>query len=439
MHRIGLMKLGAILHGVGGTVSGWRHPEAVDASTDFETYRRWARTAEDGRLDLLFITDTAYITADSTPQYLSQFEPIALLSALASVTSRIGLVGTVSTTYSEPFTIARQIATLDHVSGGRAGINIVTTGLPGTALNYGRTEREHPDHDLRYEIADEYLDVVSGLWDSWGGDAFAARDKATGVFFDRSKLHTLAHEGRFFSVKGPLNVARPPQGQPVIFQAGASEAGRDYAAKRSDGVFLGPSTMDEAGDFYRDIKRRAAAHGRDVRQVHVLNALRPFLGDTPEDAERRYLEVAELEDIGHALSYLSMYFGNHDFTQYDLATPFAEIGEGLSRENFQFATDSINAQAQKYDWTLREVALRYTTPKGEWVGTPEQVADRMQQWWDAEVTDGFLLLDVTPGGIERFVEQVVPLLQERGVFKREYASETLRGHFGLDVPPNRFA
>lgn len=430
------LKLGALLHGVGGGTSLWRHPD-VDpgASVNFELYKSWVRKAEEGKLDLIFIADGLYITEKSIPHFLNRFEPITLLSALAAVSTNIGLVGTLSTSYSEPFTVARQFGSLDVISGGRAGWNVVTSPLEGSALNYGK--KEHPDHDKRYRIATEFLEVTHGLWDSWEDDAFV-RNKETGVFFDRDKMHELNHQGEFFSVKGPLNIARSKQGGPVIFQAGASEVGKNYAAKEADAIFSGAESLEEALQFAQDVKARAAAFGRNPDDVLIFPGIGPIIGRTEEEAERKYQEVASLVTIENALDYLGRFFEHHDFSQYPLDEPFPDLGD-LGKNSFQSGTDKIKRNAKEKGLTLRQVALQSATPRGNFIGTAEQVADRIQEWFEAGAADGFMITAAVPRGLEDFVNQVVPILQERGLFRTEYESDTLRGNLGLKVPENRYA
>ncbi|WP_059046979.1 LLM class flavin-dependent oxidoreductase [Paenibacillus rubinfantis] len=429
------LKLGALLHGVGGGTSLWRHPDVQpDASINIDVYKRWVQKAEAGKFDLVFIADGLYITEKSIPHFLNRFEPITLLSALAAVSKHVGLVGTLSTSYSEPFTVARQFASLDMISGGRAGWNIVTSPLEGSALNYGK--KEHPDHDKRYRIATEFLEVTRGLWDSWEDDAFV-RDKETGVFFDPDKMHTLNHVGEFFSVKGPLNIARSKQGQPVIFQAGSSEVGKNYAAKHADSVFTGHETIEDAQAFYQDVKSRATSFGRNPEEVLIFPGISPIVGRTPEEAERKYQEVASLVTIENALDYLGRFFEHHDFSQYPLDEPFPELGD-LGRNSFQSGTDKIKKDAKDKGLTLRQVALQAATPRGSFIGTPVQVADRIQAWFEGGAADGFMIATAVPNGLEEFVELVVPILQERGLFRTEYESDTLRGNLGLPVQENRY-
>lgn len=436
MAKLRKLKLGALLHGVGGGTSMWRHPDAqADASVNFELYKKWVCKAEEGKFDLIFIADGLYINEKSIPHFLNRFEPITILSALAGVSQQIGLVGTLSTSYSEPFTVARQFASLDMISGGRAGWNVVTSPLEGSALNYGK--KEHPDHDKRYRIATEYLEVTRGLWDSWEDDAFV-RDKESGVFFDPEKMHVLNHEGEFFSVKGPLNIARSRQGYPVIFQAGASEVGKNYASKEAEAVFTGHETLEEAAEFYKDVKSRAAAFGRNPDELLIFPGIGPIIGSTPEEAERKYQEVASLVTIENALNYLGRFFEHHDFSQYPLDEPFPELGD-LGKNSFQSGTDKIKKDAKAKGLTLRQVALQSATPRGGFIGTPEQVADRIQAWFEARAADGFMITAVVPNGLEDFVDHVVPILQERGIYRKEYESDTLRGNLGLSVPENRYS
>ncbi|GBG09770.1 LLM class flavin-dependent oxidoreductase [Paenibacillus agaridevorans] len=430
------IKFGAIIHGVGGNISGWRHPEVpADASVSLDFYKRQAATAEKGKFDLVFIADGLYINEKSIPHFLNRFEPITILSALASVTSKIGLVGTLSSSYSEPFNVARQFGSLDHISGGRAGWNVVTSPLEGSAGNFGRDH--HPTHDERYEIAEEYLEVVRGLWDSWEDDAFV-RDKASGVFFDPSKLHRLDHKGKHFSVTGPLNISRSSQGHPVIFQAGSSESGKNLAAKEADAVFTGHENIEEAKAFYKDVKERTAAAGRSVDDIVILPGIGPIIGKTEEEAERKYEELAALVSIENALNYLGRFFEHHDFSQYPLDEPFPELGD-LGSNSFRSGTDKIKKTAKEKGLTLRQVALQSATPRTPFIGTPERIANLIQQWHEEEAADGFIVHTHIPSGLEDFVELVVPILQQRGLYREDYESSTLRGNLGLPIPENRYA
>ncbi|WP_338448904.1 LLM class flavin-dependent oxidoreductase [Niallia oryzisoli] len=428
--------LGAWIHGVGGGWGDWRHPDSLpNASTNWDFYKQQAQIAEAGKMDFVFIADSVSINENSSPHYLNRFEPMTILSAIAGNTNHIGLVGTVTVSYSEPYTLARQFSSLDHISHGRAGWNVVTSWLSGTADNYSRNH--HPSHPERYQIAQEFLDVTKGLWDSWEDDAFVY-DKESGVFFDKEKLHPLNHKGKYFSVKGPLNIARSKQGQPVIFQAGVSEDGRNFAAKNADAIFAGHQSKGELQAYYADVKRRAREFGRNPDEVFILPGIIPVIGDTQEEADRKHQEIANLVTIDKALHALGRPFDDHDFTQYPLDEPFPDLGD-LGRNSHRGTSEKIKQNAKERNLTLRQAALEFATPKGEFVGTPERVADLIQEWIDEKAADGFIIGASTPKGLPEFVDYVVPILQERGIFRKEYGHDTLRGHFGLEVPPNCYS
>ncbi len=429
------LQLGLVLHGVGAGWGDWRHENAVtDASVNFGFYKEQAQLAEKARFTFLFVADSVHITPRSSPHYLNRFEPLTILSALAGATSHIGLVATVTASYSEPFTVARQFASLDHICGGRAGWNVVTSWLDGSARNYGR--EEHYAHDVRYRLAGEHLDVVQGLWDSWEDDALV-RDKATGQFFDPAKLHRLNHQGEFFAVEGPLNIARSHQGQPVIFQAGASPDGKAFAAQRADAIFFHADTFEDAQAYYRDVKARVRAEGRNPDEVFLLPGFRPIVGRTAEEAERRYEELAALVPIENAIAALARPFNDHDFSTYPLDEPFPDLGD-LGRNSQQSTSDRIKQHAREHGLTLREVALWHARPRRTFVGTAEQVADEIQRWFEGGAADGFNFFEALPNtSLKAFVELAVPVLQARGLLRTEYEGETLRSHFHLPVPANR--
>ena len=418
-------------------MASWRHPKAVtDAAINLDYYRQLTRKAETAKLDFVFFGDGLYISEKSHPNFLNRFEPLTLLAALAMDTTHIGLAATLSTSYSEPFTVARQFASIDHISGGRAGWNIVTSPLEGSALNYSKTE--HPEHDLRYRMAAEYIEVTKGLWDSWEDDAFV-RNKETGQFFDPEKLHRVNHKGEFFSVQGPLTISRSKQGRPILIQAGSSEAGKDFASQVADAVFTGQANIDDARDFYQDVKGRAAKHGRRPEEILMLPGCNPIVGSTPEEAEEKYQEIANLVVIGDALNYLGRYFNDIDFTQYDLDEQFPDLGD-FARNGWESATDRIKKVSKEEGLTLRQMALRSTTPKGPFIGTAEHVADTMQAWFEAGAADGFMMnASVLPQGFDDFIDHVLPILKDRGLFRTEYEHDTLRGNLGLVIPANRYA
>jgi len=429
------IKLGFILHGVGRTWNDWRHPEKdVSASTNFAYYKRQAELAEKGKFDFLFVADSLSITEKSSPHYLNRFEPITILSALAGATSHIGLVATLTVSYSEPFNVARQFASLDHISGGRAGWNVVTSWLGDTAANFSRTE--HPAHEVRYRIAAEYVDVVQGLWDSWEDDAHVG-DKETGQFVDPDKLHRLDHKGEHFQVRGPLNIKRGPQGQPVIFQAGASDDGRNFAARHADAIFASAPTFEDGRSYYSDVKGRAKGFGRDPEKLLVLPGIAPIVGETDADAEARYRELADLETLETGLGFLSRSFNDHDFRQYDLDAPFPDV-EQIGLNSHQSISTRILGDVRAENLTLRQVVQRLATPRGAFVGSPETVADELQRWFEAHAADGFVIFEPLPGQLDLFVEKVIPILQARGLFREEYEGTTFRESLGLPVPENRY-
>ncbi len=440
------MRLGFFLAGTGSNMASWRHPTAVlDAAINLDYYRDLTRKAEEAKLDFAFFGDGLYISEKSHPNFLNRFEPLTLLAALAMETTHIGLAATLSTTYSDPFTVARQFMSIDHISGGRAGWNVVTSPLEGSAANYAKSwdgtagdlNLEHPAHDLRYRMASEYIDVSKGLWDSWEDDAFI-RDQPSGQFIEPDKMHRLDHTGEFFSVQGPLNISRSPQGRPVLIQAGSSEAGRGFAASIADAVFTGQATRADLEAFSADVKGRAAEAGRNPGEVLILPGCSPIVGSTPEEAEAKYLEIAGLVDIEQALNYMGRFFNDMDFSQYDLDAPFPELGD-FGRNGWESSTDSIKKTAREKELTLREMALQVTTGRHAFIGTPEHVADTMQDWFESGACDGFMLSgSVLPQGFNDFVDQVLPILKERGLFRTEYEADTLRANLGLPKPVNRY-
>ena len=427
---------GIMLQGPGSHMNSWKHPGGpADASVNLSFFIKTVQKAEAHGIAFAFVADGLYINEKSIPHFLNRFEPISILSALATVTSKIGLAGTVSTSYSDPFTVARQFASLDLISGGRAGWNVVTTPLEGTAKNYGGS---HPEHALRYEIADEYLAVTQGLWDSWDDDAFV-RDRTSGVFFDKTKLHTLNHAGKFFQVAGPLNVQRSAQGQPVIFQAGSSDAGIALAGKYADAVFTHSVSIEETQRFAQRVKDSAVEHGRNHDDVKIFPGISPIVGATPEEAEAKYRAIRELLTIDEALAYLGRYFDHHDFTQYPLDEPFPELGD-IGKNSFRSTTDRIKAKAREQGSTLREVALDVATPRTHFLGTPAHIANELIRWIDTGAADGFILgFAVQAQGLDDFVRYVIPELERRERYQRALTGATLRDHLGLPRKQSRYA
>jgi FMN-dependent oxidoreductase (nitrilotriacetate monooxygenase family) len=431
-----MMHLGAFLAGTGSNMASWRHPNAVpDAAINLDYYRGLTRKAEAAKLDFVFFGDGLYISEKSHPNFLNRFEPLTLLAALAMDTSHIGVAATLSTSYSDPFTAARQFASIDHISNGRVGWNIVTSPLEGSALNYSKPE--HPAHDLRYRMAREYMEVAMGLWDSWEDDAFI-RDKESGAFIDPGKMHRIDHKGEFYSVQGPLNISRSKQGRPVLIQAGSSEAGKQFASGVADAVFTGQATMADAAAFSKDVKARAAEQGRDPAEILIMPGCNPIVGRTPQEAEEKYQEIAGLVGMEDALNYLGRYFNDLDFTRFELDGKFPDLGD-FGRNGWESTTDRLKQLVKEENLTLRQLALRATTPKSAFIGTPSQVADTMQEWFESGAVDGFMMSSsVLPDGFNDFVDHVVPILKERGLFRTEYEACTLRGNLGLPKPENRF-
>lgn len=430
------LKLGAILEGVGTDQLSWRDPAVPgDASISIDWYIEQARLAEAAKFDLVFIVDSPFITPDTAPHFLNRLEPLTLLSALAVSTSRIGLVGTLTTSYWEPYNVARQFGSLDQISKGRASWNVVTTGLEGAAKNYGR--EEHFDHKVRYARAQEFVEVVQGLWDSYEDDAFP-RDKASGVFLDKAKQHRLDHKGAHFSVAGPLALSRSAQGQPVIFQAGVSEEGRTLAANVAEGIFAGVDSFEDAQSYYADVKARAAARGRHPDQIVIMPGLAPVIAETDEEA----LALAEAQrgelKIEKLLVQLGRAFNYHDFSQYDLDAPFPDL-TGVTLNAYKGQAERIIRRAKVEGLTLREAAYRFGVWRSDFVGSPATVADQIERWFTGRAADGFNLRVSRPSEFALFREKVVPILQARGLFRTEYTETTLRGHLGLDVPENRYA
>jgi FMN-dependent oxidoreductase (nitrilotriacetate monooxygenase family) len=432
------MKLGVVLTGVGGPGHPftWLDPDIPgDASVDIKWYVELAQQAEAARFDLVFIVDSQYITPDSPPHYLNRLEPLTLLSALAMKTDHIGLVGTLTTSYNDPFNVARRLASLDLISGGRAGWNVVTSGDPGAAGNYGRDE--HYDYATRYGRGLEHVQVVQALWDSYEDDAFP-RDRTTRTFLDRSRLHPLQHRGEFFSVVGPLNIERSRQGQPVIFQAGDSDLGRDLGATIGEGIFTHAPSMEAGQSFYRDIKARAEAKGRDPRHLVVLPGITVFVGETDKEArEIEYETQLANYDFDRALAELGRPFGWHDFRQYELDAPFPDVLHTAER-SFKTQAEKIVKLAQANDYSLRQTVVHLSGPKPTpFVGAPVTVADELQRWFEGRAFDGVNIHVDRPAQFRRFIDEVLPILRQRGLVRTDYEADTLRGNLGIPFPENR--
>ncbi len=433
------LHLGAFMRPVSLHTGAWRYPGAYpDANFNFKHLKEFAQRLEAAKFDAFFMADhlavlNMPVEALKRSQTVTSFEPFTLLSALAAVTDRIGLVATASTTFDEPYHVARRFASLDHISAGRAGWNIVTTANPDAALNFGLDE--HVEHGERYRHAREFYDVVTGLWDSFADDAFT-RDVESGQFFDPTKMHVLNHKGEELSVRGPLNIARPPQGWPVIVQAGQSEPGRQLAAETAEVVFCSPRDLPAAQSLYADIKGRMAAVGRDPDSLKILPAAFIVIGDSIEEARAKRALLDSLVHYDSAVASLSIALG-HDASGFNPDGPLPEIPETNACKT---GRAQVLKFTQEEQLTVRQLAQRYGGYAGlAFVGTPETIADEMAQWLTARGSDGFnIVFPYLPQGLDDVVDRLVPELQRRGIFRRDYEGATLREHLGLSRPANRF-
>ena len=433
------LHLGAFMRPVSIHTAAWRYPGGTpDANFNLSALVHYARRLEEGCFDAFFMADHLAVlnlpmSALKRSATVTSFDPLTLLPALAMVTGRLGLIATASTTFEPPYVIARRFASLDHISGGRAGWNLVTTSNPDAALNFG-FEAQMP-HDERYRRAREYFDVVTGLWDSWADDAFV-RDVETGVFFDPEKLHVLDHRGEFFRVRGPLNIARPVQGWPLIVQAGASEAGRQLAAETAEMVFTSQATLAEGQAFYADVKERMRKLGRDPEHLKILPGCLVVVGDSVEEARAKRAKLDSLVHYDSGIGSLSIALG-HDAARFDPDAPLPEIPDTDASKS---GRERVLALARREGLTVRQLAGRFGGYAGlSMVGTPESIADEMQEWLLSRGSDGFnVMFPYLPAGLDDVVDRLVPELQRRGLFRREYAGRTLREHLGLPRPENRF-
>jgi FMN-dependent oxidoreductase (nitrilotriacetate monooxygenase family) len=423
-------------------LAGWRLPEAyADSGMNIKRWIEFAHTMERGKLDMLFIADNIGTPGADDLEALShspqtdRFEPFTVLSALSTVTTHIGLAATSATTYNEPFHVARMFASLDHLSGGRAGWNFVTGANREDALNFGHTE--HPAHADRYDRAEEFADVARGLWDSFDDDAFP-RDKAAGLYMHPDKVHILNHSGKHFKVRGPLSVGRPPQGHPILIQAGASEPARELSARVADAVFTSQSTIANAQKFYADVKGRMSKYGRNPHHLLILPGVTVFVGRTAEEAEEKYEKLNALTHLSTALALLKERMGGIDFAAYPLDGPVPDLSGNRNRMS---APPALVQVARRENLSIRQLAMRFAAARTHLMirGTPKQVADELEQWLLNGAADGFNLLPAyVPGGLNDFVDLVVPELQRRGIFRKEYEGKTLRENLGLPRPPSRF-
>jgi alkanesulfonate monooxygenase len=428
-----MIKLGLSFRHLGYHSAAWRHPRYPDSGTmDINNYIKTAQMSEAGLIDFLFLADGLAVHQEDRPpgslccsDKAFDLEPLTLLSALAMTTKQVGLVATASTTYNEPFQVARKFASLDHISGGRAGWNIVTSWSKKEAQNFSR--ESHLEYELRYDRATEFVEVTKGLWNSWDEDAII-RDKATGQFYDPSKLHALNHKGKHFSVAGPLTMARCPQGRPLLVQAGQSEEGKDLAAATADVVFTVQSGIEGAIQYYSSLKGRLAKYGRTEDEVLVMPGLLPIVGKTDAEAQAKH---KELQELLHPLAGLNLLYGIlGDLSDYPLDGPVPEPKDPALRSR----ADVLIKMARRENLTIRQLYKWFSSGRGHYVfvGTAERLADVMQEWLEKRAADGFNITPAyLPGGLEDLVELVIPELQRRGLYKKAYEGSTLRERLGL--------
>lgn len=422
--------------------ASWLHPSAQpQRTTEVGYYRDIARIAEQGRFDSLFLADQLAIGRSVRHVAQGKLEPLTLLSALAGSTERIGLIATASTTYNEPYNLARQFASLDHISEGRAGWNIVTSWSAEAAGNFGQEQRAQ--HESRYQRATEFVDVVSKLWDSWE-DGARVYDRSTGIYADTERIHQINHKGEHFNVRGPLDQARSPQGRPLLVQAGSSDSGRNFAARYAEAIFTAQQEFGDAKAFYDDVKQRAQLFGRDLSHIKVLPGLSPILGSTEAEARAHEQALNDLSLPAVGLRHLSQRFDGFDFNVFPLDEPIS-IDAFPAPEQVQGAQSRagiILEIVKREQPTLRQLLHRLAGGRGHKVlaGTPKAVADHIQLWVEQGAADGFNIMPaVIPTGLTEFVDEVVPILQKRGLFRKDYAGRTLRDHFGLSRPASRYA
>jgi len=423
---------------IGRHPAAWRFLDDPAAFVDVDFYREIARIAERGTFDAVFLSDGVALYQEPPVEPYQSLEPTVLLTALAAATEHVGLIGTASTTFNDPFNLARRFASLDHVSKGRAALNIVTTYSPRAAANFSSTEAL--DHEARYSRAEEFVDVVTKLWDSWEDGAIVG-DKVTGQFTDGERIHTIDHVGPHFAVRGPSIVPRSPQGRPVLVQAGSSEVGKALGSRVGDIIFTAQTTHAGAQEFYQDIRTRAAAHGRDPDHVVILPGLYPIVGATEAEARARKDALDALFDFDRELPRLAAQLGI-DVVDLDLhkELPYSKLADVSDVKGSRGFFESTVKQSREQGWTVRELILSNGGAHRQIVGAPEQIADSIEHWFRTRAADGFNLnFDVFPTGLELFTDHVIPELRRRGLFRHEYTGTTLREHLGLPRPASRYS
>ena len=431
-----MMHLGVFVLGTGNHSAGWRYDGAFTSNASWPVMLSIAQTAERGKFDLFFVSDAVSMDTGDHPSFISRLEPLTLLGALSTVTTRVGLGATVSTSFSQPYNVARAFASLDHLSNGRAAWNVVTSTSDKSARNFNQDKLN--EHDLRYEIATEFVDVVRGLWDTWDDDARVA-DKASGIFVDAAKVRELHHQGKYFSVRGPLNIERPPQGHPLIIQAGGSPPGQELSARSADLVFsVVNGDPVSAKIAYDQLKQRVVKHGRAPADLPILPGVMPIIADTDEQAREQLARLQAWLTSTNAMTLVSQRLG-HDISGYPLDGPVPEFPKTERAQSFAAA---LFEMARREKMTLRDLYNVTAAARGHWVvcGSPKRVADIFEEWFVGGLADGFIIMPAYfPGAFDDFVNLVVPELQRRGLFRTEYAGSTLRDHLGLLRPQPRLA
>ena len=417
--------------------ASWRHPKASAHSlSDIEYCQQLTQSAEAALFDSVFLADALALWDDVARAPHNWLEPITSLAAMAGVTKHIGLIATASTTYSEPYNLARQFSSLDHMSKGRVGWNIVTSWSAAAGGNYGGVGQV--SHADRYERAEEFMQVVRALWDSWADDA-VIDDRASGQYAHATKIRPISHQSDYYQVKGPLNMPRSPQGHPVLVQAGSSDTGRRFAARHAEAVFTAHMEKSTAQEFYKDIKTLVREQGRAPEQVVILPGLSAVIGSTEAEAQRLSNELNELADVEVGRKRLSGRFGGYDFSHLPLDTPLSaeDFPDPESVQAARSRTEMIVNLVRREPTTLRQLLAKMAGARGHFtfVGTPEQLADLIEDWFTDGACDGFNLMPpVLPWMLDTFTAQVIPLLQQRKLFRTAYNGTTLRDHFGLTRP-----
>lgn len=435
------MHLNLFIHSRGHHEASWRHHASSPKSVfDISYYQEVAQKAEKGLFDSIFLADQLALGEDIANGPRTGLEPVTVLSALAVSTTKIGLIATASTTYTEPFNLARQFASLDHISNGRIGWNIVTSWLATAARNFGSAPQI--SHTERYERADEFMSAVLGLWDSWAADAIVD-DRASGRYAKRDRIRPVGFAGQHYAVAGPLNLPRSPQGRPILVQAGSSETGRAFAARYAEAIFTAQMEKTTAQDFYYDLKRRVRENGRQEDQALILPGLSPLVASTETEAKRMADELGELADPEVGRKRLSQRFGGHDFSHLPLDKKLSpeDFPDPDQIEAARSRTEVIVNLVKRQDMTFRQLLASLAGARGHhtFAGTPEQVADLMEDWFRSKAADGFNVMPpLLPAMLDVFVEEVIPILQKRGLFRTCYDGDTLRSHYGLHEPVSQF-